>query len=828
MRPWWGASRFTLLGLLILLLGWGDAWGGETPLKPEGTPDAGAVTENQGEIAVTQGTAILAAEDAGQEKGSEPGNTGLLSQGVIVVAKESVRITLLPANLPPSTTKASFDRFKTKATDAGVTPAAGEFRPLDEDYAGDHIEVVWDPAVNSPLAKSVVLGVGTWQLSFFAHALQHPSIPFADTSWSQFGFVDYREQTIQEDGKLLVACAFRKTGSTKDMPTMRLGEGSACPVSVADGGMPDGWSSIPIYIMAGPLLSPQQLLKNFGQRGEVAVPLPSSRRGFEDSAITATSELFQAVADVALERMEIAALEAIREQILAKLCDASLEDLVEQAFQGVKWEAWVSPQPVLHRTCEALKRVRLQELATASAGLQVALKQDIADFTATLLSLPMKQGMYGLRHGAENRALIARDPNQGLAAIVGGLALLVKFSLDPESTGSSLAAAQLVVRQLVEAIREDSLHTLQEVGGVPDSFIIRGGLVVAATVIAVCHVEGECDSHLVRRHIEHPELFMSLKSHPLLKSIGVDPRYVALQGRLTSIVAHGLAVMSPRSHHDSRRTAIEAAAMSFETLELLVEAGNGTPEERLLRKRELRAYREMSEAMLKQNFTLALVSAAGIAAVKLTGDPAQQFDRKMRYASAFANYLQSYPSLSALGSPGVELNLEEQRRLRRQSINTFVDLAGDRSQQVGDLAVALTVTPGVRVFRWASTHVNDFPAGTHLALPLGVNGEWGLSEHVGLGFNASIFDLGQYASVNVSGREGGPESKEVSMAAQTTKPEPMTAFAPGLGISASYRNWNLIIDGRYAPQWKFSEEASRRNVSFGVSLGYRVPLLNLH
>ncbi|MBZ4401115.1 MULTISPECIES: hypothetical protein [unclassified Myxococcus] len=756
------------------------------------------------------------AGDTGQGKGHPAEGTALLSQGVIIVSRESVRITLLPASLPPSTTKASFDRFKTE--DSGFNGAdAGIVRPLDEDYAGDHIEVVWDPSINSPLAKSVVLGVGTWQLSFFAHALQHPSIPFADTSWSQFGFVNYKDRLVREGQKELFACAFRKTGNTQKMPLMRSGQNDTCPAAAAGDDLAAGWSSIPIYIMAGPLLSPQQLLKNFGQRGEVAVPLPSSGRSFEDSAISATSELFQAVADVALERVEIAALEAIREQILAKLCDASLEDLVDQAFQGVKWEARGSPQPVLHRTCEALKRVRLQELATASAGLQVALKQDIADFAATLLALPLKQGMYGMRQGTETHALIARDPNQGLAAIVGGLALLVKFSLEPESTGSSIAAAQLVVRQFVESIREDSLHRLQEVGGVPDSLIIRGGLVVAATVIAACHVEGDCDSHLVRRHIEHPELFMSLKSHPLLKNLGNDPRYVALQGRLTSIVAHGIAVMSPRSQQDSRRTAIEAAAMSFETLELLVEAGNDTPEVRLQRKRELRAYREMSEAMLKQNFTLALVSAAGIAAVKLTGDPAEKFDRKMRYASAFANYLQSYPSLNALGSPGVELSLEEQRRLRRQSINTFVDLASDRTQQVGDVAVALTVTPGIRAFRWASTRVNDFPAGTHLALPLGVNVEFGLSDHVGLGGNVSVFDLGQYASLNVSDR-----------AAQAVKPEPMTAFAPGLGISASYRNWNLILDARYAPQWKFNEEASRRNVSFGLSLGYRVPLLQLH
>lgn len=766
------------------------------------------------------------AQDVGTQTPTEPGE--------FILVEQTQRLILLPETLPPSTTRANIDRVQ-KAPDAGT-----------DDYLGDHVEVVWEPTSNAPLAKAVTLSPGTWRVSFFSNPLQHPTNAFADTSWSYFVSGGSKETVaacntsdagpgtspcIQKgnnnfpfgDKSRLVACAFRKVGSDaqKGLPPSNCTFDSTL--------WAPGWTQVKIWATTEALLSPQQLLTRFGQRGEAETPLPSAPRSFATGAADVTSELFQAVADVALERLEIAALESVREKLLKSLCDLSIESLVKQAFAEARWQDGSTPPRLLPRTCNMLQRVRLQELATASAGLQLALKQDLAAFGATLLTVPLGQALHPMgNRGNTAGTILLLDSSQRLAPIIGGVALLLQLALEPESSGASLATAQLVVRQFVDAIRQDLLLHAGDIGASGQSRVLRGGLVIAATTIAACHASGNCDSHAIRRYIEHPEQFFKLLGGdaPLaMMGIADDPAYVALQGRLVSIATKAISVMSPRSQQDSRYAAVEASAMVFEMLELMVDANEDSPQERTRRKRELQTYREMSDALLHQDFSLALVTAGGIAVARLAEQPAATFDRKIRYASAFANYLQSYPSLNALGGSAPGLSLEEQRRLRRQAINTLVDLASDRSQKVGDWTTSLTVTPGARFFRWSSTRLKKWPSGVHLSLPLGVSVEHVVSERVGVGFHGFAFDLGQYAAVNL---ENAPQAQDDGTKAESTTPKPMTALAPGLGFGVSYRNWTAMIDARYAPQWNFNDGAERRNVSFGLTLGFQVPLLNIH
>jgi hypothetical protein len=769
--------------------------------------------------AVDGGTPDASVADGGTSSPAQPGDGGMFDGRMILVpegnAAKSVRLTVVPENLPPSVTKASFDRLSQSADGS--------------DYAGDHLEVSWDPSLNAPLAKAVVLRPGNWQVSFFAQPLQHPADPYADTSWSFFEFCKDNNcaPKNQVPGRLL-ACAYRRTRTEAELL-------STPPCTKDVPATMGGWTVSRIWVQVEPsLLTPQQLMARFGERGESTTPLPSSARSFSEGATQASADLLNTVADVAIERLEQAALDEIRGQLLDVLCRS--DEKPEARNRLIAEKLGRLPLP-LHlafpRTCATLQRVRLQELTAAGSGLHQAIKQDVASFGALLLERTMHACLSGETKLTWCPEFVRSQPE--LAAVVGGLVLLMKLSTDPDSSPASLAQAQLMVKQLVDALHQGRTSNVLK----DQSNVFKGALVLAGAGIAYCHAHGPCDSHTLRRFLDHPEQFLEIKD-PLLQSALKNEKYIALKGRLLSILTQAQSVMSPESRQDSRRAAQEGAAVAFEMLELVIDAQCFDQTSHCEGLRDYTStLRKVSHAVLQQDPSVALVAAGGVVLLYLGEHEKPRFELQVRYASALTNYLSSYPSLSSLGAQGAQLSIEEQRRLRRQAIHALVDLASDRTQHVGKCTVALTVTPGARGF-WSSRgqgvvsmtdmegQESEVPkpeysqhVGTQLALQIGVSVEYIYTEKIGFFAQGTLFDLGQYAGFSF-------DSKRT-----TQLDDPLTAVALGGGVGFHYKGWAAILDARYSPGWHMKGKEQNADLtvsspfSLGVTLGYQIPLFRI-
>jgi hypothetical protein len=742
---------------------------------------------------------------AEEEKG-----TASLTGSVITVGRNHVRITLLPEMLPPSTTKASFDQTKKETNADGSEPS----------YAGSHVEVTWEPTLNAPLARTVVLAPGTWQLSFFSTPLQHPTDPFSDVSWSFFRANSSRSGPLAAKPEP-VFCAFRRVTSA----TRENSPPDRCEDTSYNSPVINGWARIQIAASVDQLLSAEQLFTDFGNRGEVSTPLPSFARSFSDNAERAATELAQAVADVALERLESAALENVRRRVLKAICNRQLEQTLEQAFVSVHRTDDPIPK-LLVRTCAALETIRLQELATGSGlGLQQALKQDMATLGGYLVEHIITQCLGGsTTEPPEHCPFRGKDKDKSLRAAMGGLVLLVNLAMEPEEPVTALPQAQLIVKQIVDFAKAQNVSDSPQV--------IQSGLVIAGAAIAFCHASGSCDSHTMRRFLDNPAQFIS--DGEKIKDI---KKYQLLKGRLLSIVTRGVAIMSPQSRQDSRQAIIETSALLFEVLELTTEARCSRPETGCRKEiQELRETGRMVDALLRRDVPSALIAVGGMTALRLAQDNNKaDLRRQTKYIGAMSGYLNSYYGRAFNGQP---LGPEEQRKLRRQAINSLVDLANDRTQKYEEFTWALSITPGMRGFfarRGPSSHRNEkawIDPGVHLSLPLGVTGEYVMSRSAGVVMNIFLLDLGQYTATQF-----GQKS--------FVKPEAWSALSPGIGIGGVYKNWTLMVDGRYTPGWRVpgrryelqpledgsgerrvpSEATLNNTWTFGATLGYQVPLL---
>jgi hypothetical protein len=292
--------------------------------------------------------------------------------------------------------------------------------------------------------------------------------------------------------------------------------------------------------------------------------------------------------------------------------------------------------------------------------------------------------------------------------------------------------------------------------------------------------------------------------------------------------------------------------MLFEVMDLVAEERCQTPETRCEKeRRELEELQRMTDSLLRRDVPSALIAVGGVAALRLVQANADttSFQRQMKYVGAMSSYLNSYHGVGINGQP---FGPDEQRRLRRQSINALVDLASDRSQKLHEFTWALTVTPGVRGFlvqRGPSSLRDPIPVsdenpkpdnnwldpGMHLSLPLGVTGEYVLGQHTGLTLNAFAIDLGQYTATQFNSQ------------ARLAEPEVWSALAPGVGVGFTFHNWNFMLDSRYAPGWNVKGSRyplctsdddcpsgdTRKRVdatftntwTFGLTIGYQVSLL---
>ncbi|WP_223644390.1 hypothetical protein [Corallococcus sp. EGB] len=675
------------------------------------------------------------------------------------------------------------------------------------------------------MSKKVILEAGEWQVSFSALPQQHPTDPYANLAWSVFSFpADFEASMACGNDVARYAFAYK-----------RISKGGQFPPT--DGGSPDQiltspeWERVPITFRCSNMPSIEKLVEGFGQQGEVYTPISSGQRSLAQEAQPLLNDMLQAVADVAVMRVEAQALEVAKERISYQLCGGWVDEHLDQLIPSISgFAAQPALHPVFSQTCSAIHRLTLQDLDNVGNVLRRAMLVDLGQFTA---------GMLRHRYAAcfEPTArlkpecvsfLDAGNITKAYALILAGLAtVLVSSQLE----APNLSDAQLLVQQILERLKKTLLDGDTKLTAntgltqLSQGDAAKVGLVVAAGAIAWCHANGRCDTNAIRNITHDPSRFFtpfSGYSTEQVKALSQMPEYQHLEGKIISLVEQGVEVMAPRKGEDARQAIQRAALLAFDVFDLLLQAdcGAGTSTLRCVQLRaKVSSLRSLTVGVLNQDPPTAVLAFAAVLAMELVNQNEADLSRGLRAAGALSSYAASYSN-----PPDRILSPVERRERRAQAVNALADVAAERVLRVKEFSGSLGVTPGILGLRNVYGDRIYPKYGLQASFPIGLTGHYLLTEELGVFGALNFVDVGQYITTvrkipdAEDSKEEDPKDKKAEFA-----PSPFTSLMLGGQIGLQYHGFVLAFDARYAPQLQTDVSSG----SIGIQIGYYIPLVHL-
>jgi hypothetical protein len=725
-------------------------------------------------------------------------------------SNDAARVQVIPAMMPPSLTKLSFDKVECASS------AAGQAADL-----GAHFDIVWEPLERAPLARDAFLTAGCWQVSLHAVPIPHATQPYVDTSWSRFGMV--QGQNTQSN----TLCAFRQVGSFSAAAQAPATEPFTAPLQDPTCKANSGWTGIPIVIRSLSLAKPNDLLSRFGNKGEEYTPLPSANRAFGVDSTGLVDDAFQAVADLAVEQAEARVLQAANDLLLERMCgpDSAMGLSTALHNAGVSLED-LKDGKLFGNTCTALEHVRLRDLTSASRNLQQSLLRDglsIALLASRRAYQPCLNLTQSSSAGCFSSSIQSPQANGLLATSFVSLGTLLG-TIVLERRGASLSDAQLIVRQAIGAVES----SLQAKAAPLNS--MEADLVVAATALAFCHANGRCDTHLIREVLESPEKFFDVSSGGTFPRQNLDlMSFRRNEAQLVNIVTEGLEVMSPKTQADANEAIRHATSFLRYITDYWLQnncQGSRASQCQLERKTFAQLF-DLADAIADRDVPLAITATAAVLGSTLAPSGAaspsdeQRFrlQRVMRYASAMASYAGTYSMTSSSADP--DRSREEQRLARKQALRSLVDLGSDRSMRKNEPLLSFSVSPGLRPSWMLASEANGFAFQPSLPLGIALAYQW----RSGWGLYGQVYgaDVGQYAVIVNTPGEGS----------STSKATPYNALTFGGTLGGSYKDFIFGLDGRWTPNLEAGggeagAQSWRWPVSLGLHFGYHLPLVTFN
>jgi hypothetical protein len=231
---------------------------------------------------------------------------------------------------------------------------------------GKHVELEWEPNLPDTLVKSVVLAEGTWNVSFWAE----PILRVESYSGQSF-YVEMNLNCFDEkyDGTVLNAKAHifnalpKATKDSGDMVTY-----AALGATLHRVALPDMVSA-----------------SNLGAAGPLYELREVQGRGLADPLAPGVQEVFQLLAEIALERAKSRGIQVLRDQLREHLCEkltwGSLLKAIDPRFlprMSPDEKETLEKQTLLPRTCSVIESLRLQDLASSGRTVLRALREDFA------------------------------------------------------------------------------------------------------------------------------------------------------------------------------------------------------------------------------------------------------------------------------------------------------------------------------------------------------------------------------------------------------------------------------------------------------------------
>ncbi|MEZ4444915.1 MAG: hypothetical protein R3B72_37915 [Polyangiaceae bacterium] len=679
--------------------------------------------------------------------------------------------------------------------------------------ASDSVTIEWDPLRPKRLWRFVTLRADTqYQLSCHSEPARHSLKPDVDFSWRfarTFGFKSKPAADDKgRDGRPLaevvaVACFVEQSGPRK---------GEAVEVYVRQTKKPSlgarsAGDLVPLELRAAP---------------EAASAGPRSFAGLSEEAI---NELFQVVAEVVVERARSTGTKLLQKNLVDRVCN-ELKDAQGKAL--------------FKRTCEALRMVRIEDLAGAGRPLLEALLSDFV-YTAvatwrTRASLP--SGLDVVLQVAFDAAL---DSALGHQERLGG------------------AGGRLLVG-LNDAVWKGYYGDGATVSEAKKAVALAARFALAA--IAECQERGSCDAAHISAMIAEPERFFDIDSSDAkaLKAL------LARWPEAGSFIAAGLHVLTPPAGTTEIERLRAAGGMFFELAlleatypneagqplrldgsyydaDLAAAKAESTTKDGAAKTGDSQAdeatkpdvgaaarivmMRDLFNATLDSDISRVIASSSQLLASIVDEDQRPQLRWVVQIAGSLGAYLNTYAS-------GRKPDEEEQKRrheARKEAINALIEAQTDRGNRLDDwvlsVGASIYTTAGLSLRTQRETGqplaaFHEQPVALTLALAFDYHGpnRWGFHAEV------APVDLGAYVAFSTK----DPNADDAGF----TEPTPADAFKPTLMLGASYAFAEsdfvgiLGLSASYIPKWGKDDNAASRAFYLGAVAGGYLPFLDFN
>lgn len=707
----------------------------------------------------------------------------------VVCLDRASSVIVLPSEAPPSRTRLSFD-----------SPG------------GDHIEVEWNPTDGMALSRSVFLAQGPWQVSFHATPLPHPTEPTTDFAW-KFSLPDRFHWTAPGSDSLDLGYVVATLPVKKD----------------AD-------RQVFITLREEPKPKLEDIVAPLGELGGSAQAAAFGARS-KDIASEVVGDALEVLAQIAMDRAQSRALELVKDRVIGNLCvpQADFNIAACKALGRDSCTAATNQFVLLAKSCEAVRGMRLRELANAGPGMERAVIEDLSVFGIQAIT----QRIFFLQHDLANdhisgdMKLLQRQLEPLLAQVARTISTAMTTRANPNP-----AEIQGILHALARMIQQQQFETADF--NDQDVQMMRYGLSVAVATLSLCQQSGRCNGRFIEEVLESPQDYFDLKNS--LGTLGStfdtlatrikDRKYMAdsdrerflkVLPRLEKFVTQGLEVLEPPKDASPRDTARNALLLIIDAADLLSIRFPKTSDAKqwALVQSRLKVARDFVNGALGREAQPLLLTSLQVlrtfaenASADMSDSPS--FKKGARVLGALVSYAATYEHPSSSGTERQQIQAR-----RKETLEALIDIATDRHDRDGDQIYSLGVNVGFTAIGMRRL-TNDSPhlQWAQLGLPFGIARQsFSNSGCPGLHLQLSVLDLGQYVAFSSGGG--------------ATPPRWQTALTANLQAGALLGTpkdpFVIGVDLRYSPAL-FPTDGNQNGgaLSYGLFVGYYVPFFDLN
>lgn len=553
--------------------------------------------------------------------------------------------------------------------------------------------------------------------------------------------------------------------------------------------------------------------------------LGPAARSFGTVPEEALNELFQVIAEVAVEKARAKGMKLLQTKIEMLVCDE------------LKASKTASSAPLLPRTCESVRHLRLDDLAGTGQQVLDSLAEDF--IRAALRDLMVDGGGFqGMQHldtlvpvfAVAVQSAVDTLANRQESVAGAGQRILVGLSKVkwPEPAGACDAAT---------AAKDPTCSMKTAANDVSE------GIKLALAILAEVHKSGKVDASAIREMIERPALFFKDGKEDNSKLLKMWPG-------LPAWISTGARVLSPPPDTSEATQVRAALGLVFDLLDLY--HSNVTTKQLLLpdctkekSRTDLRLARQLLTAALQQDLGRIASAAGELMSHRLDTDPETQENivRVTKIAGALGAYLSTY---SGSQKPSTE-ELKARHEARKAALSSLIDSQTERStRHLPATVISVGSTLGFMAGTARLTEaVNSIgatePVGTlqiQPSLTLGVAVDHHLSNHLGLHLEVAPFNIGNYLTWRQDTYSAADATRTNTPPSATPKagvvpPSPSDILSPSLTLAGTYlvKDADLIVlfgaTGGYS--FRLGEDAkANRAAYFGGVLGVYIPFFDFN